>query len=105
MAIEKIILKESLLGGDKVTYKKGALLTPPFPEEISDMLKQKSLRFKYFTIFDPEAVQQAPQAPQPYPKEFICDVCGKPCKNDFGLMAHKRSHGAPENESEMTDVA
>ena len=23
---------------------------------------------------------------------FICDVCGKECKNQFGLNSHKRSH-------------
>jgi hypothetical protein len=23
---------------------------------------------------------------------FVCDVCGKICKNQLGLNAHKRSH-------------
>jgi hypothetical protein len=25
-------------------------------------------------------------------EEFKCDVCGKVCKNELGLNAHKRSH-------------
>jgi hypothetical protein len=24
--------------------------------------------------------------------KFICDVCGKECKNQFGLNSHKKSH-------------
>jgi hypothetical protein len=24
--------------------------------------------------------------------EFVCDVCGKECKNQFGLNSHKKSH-------------
>ncbi len=25
-------------------------------------------------------------------KPFVCDVCGKECKSEFGLKSHKRSH-------------
>jgi len=37
--------------------------------------------------------EAAPEAnPKEAPNPLVCDVCGKECKNQFGLNSHKRSH-------------
>lgn len=37
--------------------------------------------------------EAAPEAnPKETPNPLVCDICGKECKNQFGLNSHKRSH-------------
>lgn len=41
----------------------------------------------------PEGVTVIPEPDNPnIIPAFICDVCGKECKNQFGLNSHKKSH-------------
>ena len=39
-----------------------------------------------------KAKQTIEQIEESKVESFVCDVCGKVCKNQLGLLAHKRSH-------------
>ena len=42
-----------------------------------------------------------PDKALPVSTEFICDVCGRECKSNLGLISHKRSHSEKGNTTEV----
>lgn len=54
------------------------------PDKWPEWKKQEVLASSKKTIETIELINK--------PVDFVCEVCGKICKNNLGLIAHKRSH-------------
>jgi hypothetical protein len=73
--------------------------TPVPPEEITPEAAQKAQPLNSFTdtgiripMEEANELDEALDKVSVGPQIFICDICGKECKSQFGLNSHKRSH-------------
>jgi len=69
------------------------------PEEITPEAAQKAQPLNSFTdtgiripMEEANELDEALDKVSVGPQIFICDICGKECKSQFGLNSHKRSH-------------